>query len=303
MMNESISLGGSEHVHDRLSDFLNGDLPEAERQFVQTHIESCAECRGDFESLRVTVQVLRQMPLQSVPRNFTIAAPEPRQSTRLFWLRWSSGVLAATFVALLALRVVLPTAQPTLAPAAGTTANTVAERTAAAPAAPTSAPAAMPAATAAPVARPQIAAAQPVPPTATAGAAAVSAAAPARPGAAAMPTEAPRASGVAPFSSAASQGAVTRTDSSAPRSPSTSEKAAPDTTAKPSVQENAAVARPTTAPAAPRGLETQPVSRQTSSQPLPAAPGLPVWFTPLLIIVGVLFTISLGALIWTSRRP
>ena len=300
-MNESISLGGSEHVHDRLSDFLNGDLPDAERQVVQTHIESCAECRGDLESLRVTVQVLRQMPLQPVPRSFTIATPDPRRSTRLLWLRWSSGVLAATFVALLALRVVLPTAQPASAPSAGTATNTVAARAPIAPAAPTSAPAAMPAATTAPLTRPQIAAAQPVPPTAASTAA--PAAAPARPGAAATPTEELHASGVAPFSSAASQAALPPTNSSAAASASTSEKAAPRTTAKPSVQENAAVARPTTAPAVPRDVGTQPIARQTSSQPLPASPGLPGWFTPLLVVVGVLFTISLGALVWTSRRP
>ena len=34
------------HYTDRLSDYLNDDLPEAERLEVEAHLSGCGECRA-----------------------------------------------------------------------------------------------------------------------------------------------------------------------------------------------------------------------------------------------------------------
>src|SRR5579884_737830 len=142
MMSESASVSGSEHVHERLSEFLNGDLSDPERQAIEVHLRGCEECRRDFESLRLTVQLVRQVPLQRVPRSFTIPVPDRRRSRQMVWLRWSTGVLAATLVALLALRFILPEPLQPATPAIESAASGAVRPFAAA--VPTSAPAALP---------------------------------------------------------------------------------------------------------------------------------------------------------------
>src|SRR5436305_654228 len=112
--------GGLEHVQALLSDYVDGELSEAQRQVVEDHLQGCSRCRSDLASLRLTVQAVRQLPPYPVPRGFAIPvarAPAPL----LTWLRWSTGALAAAFVLLFAAQFVLPIQAPSakLAPVAG----------------------------------------------------------------------------------------------------------------------------------------------------------------------------------------
>ena len=304
-MSERTSVDGPEHVHDLLSEYLNGDLPDAERQVIQQHLDACARCRRDYESLRLTVNLVRQIPLQAVPRSFAIAAPEPRQSWRLRWLRLSTSALAAVFVALLALRLVLPSAIQPAASTAATGESRVQSQAASASnaqpaaAAPTAAPAAPPMQAAAAAAAPAPRAAQAAATAAPAAQVIRSAAAQPAPGA--TPTPASGA-GVAPLA-AASRAAPPGGTVSPPAVVSAAQQAAPVTAPKPALQTDAATAHRTAVSTLPPStVPPRPATTRRVSTRLPPAPSAPDWYTPLLAAVGVLLAVSLGALVWVSRR-
>jgi len=107
-MNDHLSAERLPHVHAMLSEYLDGQLDEATRQQVEAHLETCVDCRADYETLRQTVRVLRQLPTRPVPRGFAITASAPPRRRALFWLRVANSALAAVFIALLAARLVLP---------------------------------------------------------------------------------------------------------------------------------------------------------------------------------------------------
>ena len=62
---------------ETLSEYLDGQLPGAAREKVARELESCAACRGELESLRATVLLLRDLPEMRVPRTFILAGPPP----------------------------------------------------------------------------------------------------------------------------------------------------------------------------------------------------------------------------------
>ena len=47
------------HWTDRLSDYLDGELPPAERNSLEAHLETCAECARVLEELRTVVSRTR----------------------------------------------------------------------------------------------------------------------------------------------------------------------------------------------------------------------------------------------------
>jgi hypothetical protein len=51
------------YVQSRLSAYLDCELSGAEQQQIRSHLEVCIECSCEFESLRRTKQLLRQMPV------------------------------------------------------------------------------------------------------------------------------------------------------------------------------------------------------------------------------------------------
>lgn len=104
------------HVHDELSEYLNGNLTEARRQEIQAHLAECPACRRDFASLRLTVRALQQLPTRPVPRGFAL----PRRAARPAWFTWLrlvGGTLAAALVVFVAAQFLLPrVTAPTSAP-------------------------------------------------------------------------------------------------------------------------------------------------------------------------------------------
>jgi anti-sigma factor RsiW len=59
---------------ERLSAYLDGELPASERAPLEHHLAGCAECRRELDELREVRALLRSMPVPALPRSFTIPA-------------------------------------------------------------------------------------------------------------------------------------------------------------------------------------------------------------------------------------
>ncbi len=57
-------------VKELLSDYIDGDLGEKERQDVEEHLERCKECCEEFEQLKKTVNVLSGFQELKAPKDF-----------------------------------------------------------------------------------------------------------------------------------------------------------------------------------------------------------------------------------------
>jgi anti-sigma factor RsiW len=121
-------------VRRLLTEYIDGRLSGHDVAFVDRHIETCAGCSEELESLRATVRLLSRVPSVPVPRSFALreadvarerAVPRRRgvlwpspaavpvasgvgragvlAPERLRWLRPATAVVAAALVLLLAL--------------------------------------------------------------------------------------------------------------------------------------------------------------------------------------------------------
>ncbi len=57
-------MDSTKHVTDFLPDFLEGSFDEADRSAIQTHLQSCAQCRQEYESLSSLWNTLGTLPDQ-----------------------------------------------------------------------------------------------------------------------------------------------------------------------------------------------------------------------------------------------
>jgi anti-sigma factor RsiW len=149
------------HVpEDLLSAYLDRQVTAVERDRIERHMQACATCQRELETLRQTVALLRAMPRVPVPRAFTLSEVQVgirRPEARPAWyggaLRGLAAVTAMALVAVVAATLLRqqtwtpggmvalapkPAAQATAAPAAeAARSGQVAKRAAA----PTQAPA------------------------------------------------------------------------------------------------------------------------------------------------------------------
>jgi anti-sigma factor RsiW len=58
-------------AQELFSDYLEGTLPEAEREALAAHLEGCADCRAELESLRQMLRSLSGLRPLPPPENFT----------------------------------------------------------------------------------------------------------------------------------------------------------------------------------------------------------------------------------------
>ncbi len=99
------------YVQSRLSAYLDMELSGAEQQQIRSHLEQCIECSWEYESLRRTKQLLRQMPVvvpTSGPEQILLrvrhSTPAPRRAAVFNWRapRWwqyaSGFALVAAFM-------------------------------------------------------------------------------------------------------------------------------------------------------------------------------------------------------------
>ena len=94
---------------EMLSDYLDGELPEAERIALEAHLQSCDSCTEELESLRATVQMLRRMPEVEAPRSFRIAPSAvttptlpPERPVFLWAMRVSTALAVVAFTVMVA---------------------------------------------------------------------------------------------------------------------------------------------------------------------------------------------------------
>ena len=89
---------------ETLSEHLDGRLAATEGQTVERHLESCLQCREEFESLQYTIGLLNRVPEVSPRRVFTLdIAPEPAPVPIARGFRvpaWSYGAAASVAVML-----------------------------------------------------------------------------------------------------------------------------------------------------------------------------------------------------------
>jgi hypothetical protein len=79
-------------VRNALSEYIDGRLTSEERETVEHHLEKCAACAQELESLRSTVEMLHQVPDVALPRSFVLREAEvereaPAPQRRGGWLR------------------------------------------------------------------------------------------------------------------------------------------------------------------------------------------------------------------------
>lgn len=99
------------YVQSRLSAYLDFELSGVEQQLIRSHLEQCIECSEEFEGLRRTKELLRQMPIvapRSGPEQVLLRVHQvthpPRRATGILWRtpRWwqlAGGLaLAAAFM-------------------------------------------------------------------------------------------------------------------------------------------------------------------------------------------------------------
>lgn len=83
-----------DYVEQRLSAYIDGKLPEAERVEVRKHLQGCDRCQSSLDTLGWTVRLLKQVPVPPLPRQFTLPVPvaKPAQTP---WLKWGLGTVSA----------------------------------------------------------------------------------------------------------------------------------------------------------------------------------------------------------------
>ncbi len=86
----------ADHVGDRLSGYIDGELTQQERQQVERHVEDCAECRR----LQQDLTELRSQLHESVGREFgndrfreAFQSPGNQLLSTLGWIALVAGVL------------------------------------------------------------------------------------------------------------------------------------------------------------------------------------------------------------------
>ncbi len=122
-------------VQERLSAYMDNQLPALERAQVDRHLRDCKECQRAFASLQWTVSLLKQAPAPALPRSFTL--PVPKQAHRapiigLSLLRFATAMATLLLISLVGIDLILQFS------GAGMIATSSAPRVAAVP--PTSAP-------------------------------------------------------------------------------------------------------------------------------------------------------------------
>ena len=104
-----------DRVKESLSEYLDQHLDPKESARTENHLEACASCRKDYDSLRETVTLLSKTPSIAIPHSFAITEVRPLPYPSFFGtLRTATIVLAAMLVLLFTgdMTNILPGAPP-----------------------------------------------------------------------------------------------------------------------------------------------------------------------------------------------
>ncbi len=103
-----------EEIKERLCEFLDGELPQADRAVVESHLQSCSACRKELSVLREAASAVRTMDRHPAPASILAgvraglrqprapaARPEVVRPEASFWFRRALSVAAVLIVAVL----------------------------------------------------------------------------------------------------------------------------------------------------------------------------------------------------------
>lgn len=103
-----------EEIKERLCEFLDGELPQADRAVVESHLQSCSACREELSALREAASAVRTMDRHPAPASILAgvraglrqprapaATPEVVRPEASFWFRRALSVAAVLIVAVL----------------------------------------------------------------------------------------------------------------------------------------------------------------------------------------------------------
>jgi len=86
-----------------LSPYIDGRVTPAEKKALESHLASCQKCRRELESLQDTVRLLHCVPMEAVPRTFTVIEAKPAAAPRvLVPMRWATAIAVLVLVLLFA---------------------------------------------------------------------------------------------------------------------------------------------------------------------------------------------------------
>ncbi|MGQ9625309.1 MAG: anti-sigma factor family protein [Anaerolineae bacterium] len=87
---------GPRHVEDMLSAYIDGELSPEQVAQVEEHLRDCPRCAWHLETLRRTVELLRELPIALPPRSFTIEEKPHAFTFRSFYpyLKWGTAAVA-----------------------------------------------------------------------------------------------------------------------------------------------------------------------------------------------------------------
>jgi len=94
-----------ERVEELLSAYIDGELSIEEATLVEKHLRLCSACTQELETLRQTVNLVRQLPAVSPPRSFTIShlvVPKRPWAWGYVYLRGATALAAFLLIVLLA---------------------------------------------------------------------------------------------------------------------------------------------------------------------------------------------------------
>lgn len=72
-----------DEVRKRASDYLESDLSEEEREWIQKHLELCLNCNSFMDTLRSTISMLGELPSKAIPNRLKeklLRIPSSRES-------------------------------------------------------------------------------------------------------------------------------------------------------------------------------------------------------------------------------
>jgi hypothetical protein len=90
-----------EHVGERLSGFIDGELTQQDRQRVRLHVENCAQCSAELEGLRALREKIGEARLSDVDQDKwreTMDDTTIKASRGIGWLLLIGGALLAVGV-------------------------------------------------------------------------------------------------------------------------------------------------------------------------------------------------------------
>ena len=99
------NIGRHRRLQSLLSSYIDGQVEASQANALEEHLATCERCQQELESLRFTVDVLREVPPLPLPRSFTLkqqVAPAPRTSPYVWAMSAATSVAALLLAVLMA---------------------------------------------------------------------------------------------------------------------------------------------------------------------------------------------------------